>query len=412
MPSSLHTRSLPARPGRPLALAVALAASLSGPGCGTSTSDLRPIDASAPDFALDPNADLDDDGFSPAMGDCNDRDPAANPAAMEVCGDHIDQNCDGKADEACDNDKDGYSVLRGDCDDGDALRNPGAFEVWGNFVDDNCDGKDDEIPAPCDQVAGIDGKELAGAIDLCAPWLLSSTINNTSDPRARAVLRDYGLYKPAWGRSFVMLSTGIAADANDPAFVLPQPGTLFMNDAPNPAPMPNMNGCGMGPDEAMVHDYVEWTLTFAVPSNAKGISFDFLFVTAEYPEYVCTQYNDKFLALLTSKSWNGNVSFDAKGKPVTVNVGFFDVCTSTMNNQCSKPISRLAGTGYERFDYMDRPIGGGTDWLHTTAPVTPGETATLKFILFDEGDHKFDSSVIIDHFRFELDAAMTPSTVG
>ena len=35
-------------------------------------------------------------------GDCNDADPLINPGASEVCGDDIDNNCDGNIDEGCD----------------------------------------------------------------------------------------------------------------------------------------------------------------------------------------------------------------------------------------------------------------------------------------------------------------------
>ena len=42
----------------------------------------------------------------------------------------------------------------------------------------------------------------------------------------------------------------------------------------------------------------------------------------------------------------------------------------------------------------------------------PGETIELRFILFDEGDHRFDSTVLIDAIQFELDAAAAPVTIG
>jgi hypothetical protein len=61
--------------------------------------------------------------------DCNDNDSAVNPGATEVCGDGIDNNCNGQIDENCttdnctDADGDGYFVGEGctpvDCDDSD-----------------------------------------------------------------------------------------------------------------------------------------------------------------------------------------------------------------------------------------------------------------------------------------------------
>ncbi len=42
------------------------------------------------------NADTDKDGVTPALGDCNDADANIHPNAEEICGDTVDQNCDGK----------------------------------------------------------------------------------------------------------------------------------------------------------------------------------------------------------------------------------------------------------------------------------------------------------------------------
>ncbi|MDD5110339.1 MAG: MopE-related protein [Patescibacteria group bacterium] len=43
-----------------------------------------------------------------------------------------------------DADGDGYAIADGDCDDGNPLRSPGRQEVCGNFLDDDCDGSVDE----------------------------------------------------------------------------------------------------------------------------------------------------------------------------------------------------------------------------------------------------------------------------
>ena len=40
--------------------------------------------------------DADNDGYTVAQGDCNDNDASIYPGAAEICGDGIDQNCNGK----------------------------------------------------------------------------------------------------------------------------------------------------------------------------------------------------------------------------------------------------------------------------------------------------------------------------
>lgn len=379
-------------------------------------------------MAADRGRDCDGDGFTPDTGDCRDDDVSAYPGAPELC-DHKDHNCDGIPDESCDDDKDGYAIkgdgmmLRGgDCNDADPLVNPGAYEFVGNMIDDDCNDKVDEATAPCPEIPGNDGLSFAASMDVCAPWVTKAEINHESDPAARSIRATFGKYKPRGpGASMVVLSTGIAGDKSAMNFIQQQPGTAFHNDDPNPLPQPSKSVCYQGPDELNVHDLVKLTLTLKVPTNAKSFSFNFNFMTAEYPEYVGSQYNDKFLVIVDSKSFKGNVSFDKTMQPITVNVAFFevcdtaDICNGQKQNMCMKPANELDGTGFE----IDAPkpwdgnrIGGGTGWLTTTAPVTPGETITLRFILFDEGDRIYDSVAVLDNFKWSLNAAMAPVTMG
>ncbi len=46
-----------------------------------------------------------------------------------------------------DDDGDGYTELDGDCDDGNASINPGATEICGDTIDQDCDGNDPACPA-------------------------------------------------------------------------------------------------------------------------------------------------------------------------------------------------------------------------------------------------------------------------
>ncbi len=56
--------------------------------------------------------DADGDSFSPAQGDCDDDDPLAYPGNEEVCGDRIDNDCNGLYDDGCDS-RVQFGTLRG-----------------------------------------------------------------------------------------------------------------------------------------------------------------------------------------------------------------------------------------------------------------------------------------------------------
>ena len=108
--------------------------------------------------------DNDSDGFTEINGDCDDAAALISPNSEEICGDSIDQNCDGY-DETCpvgtndtDDDDDGYTENQGDCDDTDAGISPVATETCGDSLDQDCSGADEVCPVdPADVDDDNDG---------------------------------------------------------------------------------------------------------------------------------------------------------------------------------------------------------------------------------------------------------------
>jgi len=328
-------------------------------------------------------------------------------------------------------DHDGYTPNTGDCNDSLPGVNPDAVELPGNQIDDDCDGVTDESDPSCDPAVGSkSATELAQSLEQCDPRFFKSAVfNGPSDPRGRAVVADFGVFKPLAGSNMILVSSGVAADKDDPGYVVPQSGTDFGNQFANP--LPNLKGapmCGQGA-APMAQDYTELVLSLKAPSNVTSYSFNFQFFSAEYPEYVCTQFNDKFLVLQESPNEfqsPTNIAFDMQMNPITINNGFFSICTNDTSKpqtqHCTKPVTDLAGTGYEDTDGpsiplpfpipgADQPIGGSTGWLTTTAPVSPNETVTLHFIIFDEGDGILDSAALIDNFRWGTQQLEAPTTI-
>ncbi|HUS31381.1 MAG TPA: putative metal-binding motif-containing protein, partial [Kofleriaceae bacterium] len=100
-------------------------------------------------------------------GDCNDNVAAIKPGAQEVPGDSIDNNCNGLADEdgqgvpsdsTANADNDGVTVHDGDCDDTNPMVHKGMAEICGDGLDNDCDGVADRTS---------DG---AGGSTACSPF--------------------------------------------------------------------------------------------------------------------------------------------------------------------------------------------------------------------------------------------------
>jgi hypothetical protein len=129
--------------------------------------------------------DADGDGFFAQSGcgtplDCNDANAAIHPGATEVC-DGVDNNCNGVVDEGCsasctDADFDGFFAQPGcgtavDCNDTNPAAHPAAAEVCGDQLDNNCNGFIDEsCPGPGIYVATNVGNDNTGLGTMSSPF--------------------------------------------------------------------------------------------------------------------------------------------------------------------------------------------------------------------------------------------------
>jgi hypothetical protein len=363
---------------------------------------------------------------------------------------------------ASDCDHDGFSPDEGDCDDCNIARGPGAYDLPQNGVDEDCTGGDaQETLAACDarlDAVGADHGEAAKAVGLCARevnrasrrwglidsrWLRLSGDETLLDTRQVWFPEHFGAAKAREGSRLLVMSTGVARDVDaegytDQCDVLGS--TLDMTGAwtggvappkgfPRDSSLCDTRDVSKG---ARAYNDVGLELTLRAPTNATGLAFESIFYTYEYPDFVCTRYNDFFVVLMDPAphdfQQDDNVLFDDNGQPIGVNTGFLSVCRSTSrasenrskNYPCPGGVSLLAKTGFDAKEASCAPLpkgatdlgGASTGWLRTELPVVAGSVFKLRFVLWDSGDPLLDSTVALDHLRFVFADPDAPTVVG
>lgn len=354
-------------------------------------------------------------------------------------------------DPSADSDGDGWTTAGGDCNDCTAQMNPGAFDYANNGVDEDCNGTPDDEPTGCDQGLAIEGNsamDAAKSLGLCRvaqgeSWgVVSATWSAADGTKGHAYADTSGLFgggcdstdgypsarghgllpkfgkaiKPRQGASMLALSSGTAREGTNGES--PAGDTLCTQSNVPPAPFApkTATGCNvpLAPDY-VANDVSALEIVIKTPTNANSFSFAFDFYTYEWPDYVCSQYNDYFAVILQSNHpktpADHNISFDSQGNPVSVNNGLVQVCDPQMGLSgpggktfsCPLGTGELAGTGFEKH--------AASSWLQTKAPVVPGETIHLRFAVWDMGDEFLDSTVVIDDFAWDVAEGTEPTTV-
>lgn len=343
-----------------------------------------------------------------------------------------------------DGDGDGWTGDEGDCNDCDANVNPGAIDVlhdndggtptWG---DEDCNGTAGTPQTLCDTglaLGDVDAKNGARAIELCQfttqsppskkekTWGVISSRYVRANGAALTPGLQVGLQPDFGPNVHVQKGQRMLAISSGHARTISQSGACGslscasnVNGSPPPGfPQDNPN---CAPSEE-INDDVGLEVKLRAPTNATGYSFNFKFYSFEYAEYVCDSYNDQFIALVNPApqgSINGNISFDSKHNPVSVNLGFFDVCDpagkgdfatycylngtsncpSPPSPYCPSGASQLQGSGFDVWD-----SAGATSWLKSQAPIKGGDVFTIRFVMWDTGDQYLDSTTLIDNFEW------------
>lgn len=224
-----------------------------------------------------------------------------------------------------------------------------------------------------------DGTALALALDVPATDLTTATY--TGDTSAALVADALGVIVPFTPAELAILSTGEAGSLE------PQLGTDF-------------GAAGAPGDRGTLE------VTLLPPADAYRFEVQVYFLSAEYPEFVGTLFNDKFQVNVTGPAWSGDAGMDDQGLPISVNSAYFGVTSA----------EALDGTGFEGIDPWDTTgsglIGGGSGWLTIAVPVTPGAPVDVEFVIRDVGDGSYDSTVVIDDFRWTTEPLDEPAVIA
>ena len=157
-------------------------------------------------------------------------------------------------------------------------------------------------------------------------------------------------------------------------------------------------------------DMAKYTITFIPTSDT--LRFRYAFGSEEYPEYVCSDFNDIFGFFISGPGINGpyqnngaNIALiPGTNLPVRINnVNSGDVGANGSEPNCLPPLGNL---GFSQF-YNDndgsavQPVYDGfTDVFTAEAIVIPCNVYTIKLIISDISDGAFDSGVFLEAKSF------------
>ena len=369
---------------------------------GPATDDTVPLETDETDPASPPETDATDTGTeSDIRSDMETEDESHDTSYLEE-----------------DSDSDGYAPIDGDCNDKESLINPDALDVE-DEVDNDCDGLTDETE-PCEEGSLENSAEdLAAAMNLCDERFLIgvalySSAGAGSENALDTVERDgdNDCLVAQQGREMTVIGTG-PVDGSNPNLAFPLEdanvdlpffdggeewfvGDDWYDSPPEEIkdPQPPYQGdepSVMSPEK--VCDVNQLILDLKAPSNAIGFSFDFIFASSEYEEWIDQGFNDTFYAIIEHEGLNGgertNIAFDSNNNEIEVDVNFFENDSFPCDENGSVWSPNISG------------VSGTTGWLRTTRSLGEKNAAfRLTFSIHDEGDCIFDSAVFLDNFQW------------
>lgn len=236
----------------------------------------------------------------------------------------------------------------------------------------------------------------------------SEIVNFVSTPNVQAEITNINCPEQSYG-------TFEGGDLTDLGL---ERGLLLTSGSRDYATGPNTGGGGASPDtdngapgdpdlDYLSTIFGEGTLSqnacvveFDVFVAANELSFEYVFASEEYPEFVNTTFNDIFAFLVSGPGINGdpnlannaiNIATLPDGTPVQIN---------SVNNLLNWEYYRnnLGGASLQ-YDGMTSDFLGVKKSLTANIEVEPCNTYSLKLAIADRGDASFDSGVFVSELK-------------
>ncbi len=234
------------------------------------------------------------------------------------------------------------------------------------------------------------------AVALAAPAQAPAAVKPTTSAKAfaRAVVTQPGMLagarvvrRPPEGRPAGIATTKLAGfPRHGRTMGVLSTGDATLLEAANEQDDLSTDNAG-GPIRGAAADAVVVRLDLRAPRRANCLEFAFRFLSEEYDEFVDTEFGDAFVAEVGRSTWRSdpgslrvrakrNFARDRRGLPIGVNA----------TGPFSGSATFARGTTYD----------GATRTLRARTRVRPGRRTRLFLSIFDQGDHQYDSSVVID----------------
>jgi hypothetical protein len=261
------------------------------------------------------------------------------------------------------------------------------------------------------RVAGTAGLAILAAITVAAP--ASAFISSTRDGDALgAAIDSGGLVTGGSFNSIPPSRPGVAsadATSTSPLTKFPRHGSdyaILTTGNPQLADDRNsseqsgadLNGGNLRGDSDL--DVSVLKLEIGVPPSANCLSFDFRFLSEEYPEFINAGFDDAFVAELDTTDW-------------TTSGGVLTAPHDFAVDRLDLPITidGIGSTGVVAERATTTTYDAATRLLRASTPVSPGNH-DLYLSIFDQGDRSFDSTVFVDNLVALGQSSCAPGVVS